>query len=88
MDTIFRLYTEDVKRTETVELVGRYFTGFTVFDSEGVYKKNRELSTVVEIIGMSNQAHIVRFIAKVLAQQNNQESVLLTISPIRAEFVS
>lgn len=88
MNMIYRIQTEDKDRAGILELVGRYFPGFTVQSAIGYYKGVREPSVSIEVMAPSSRAHVVRFICKVIAQCNNQECVLLASYPVNGEFVS
>lgn len=85
---IYRLYTEDIDRNNIINLVSRYYPGFNVREAEGYYKGLMEKAIVIELVAMGSQAHVIRFLAKAIAQMNRQECVLVTSQPCKAEFVS
>lgn len=84
----YRLYTEDINRKGIVDRVSKYFPGFNIREAEGYYKGQGEKAIVIELVAMSSQAHVVRFLGKVIAQMNRQECVLVTSQDCKAEFVS
>lgn len=87
MDMVYRLYTENTGRKEIAELVSKYFVGFTMLDATGYYKGKAEKSIVVELMASDRQSHVVRFLAKVIAQRNNHECVLVTDSQVTGSYV-
>lgn len=86
--TRYRLYTENTDRQAIVARIARYFHGFTITDTIGYYKGRAERSLVIEILADSNYAHIVRFIAKVVCQEQHQECVLVASETTEGKFVS
>lgn len=88
MEMIYRIQTEDKNRAALLDLVGRYFPGFTVQGAIGYYKGVREPSVSIEVMAPSSMSHVLRFICKVITQQNRQECVLLASYPVNGEFVS
>lgn len=88
LNTIYRIQTEDKNRADILALVSRYFPGFTVQSTTGYYKGVQEPSLSIEVMATSSVAHVMRFICKVIAQQNNQECVLLASYPVNGELVS
>lgn len=88
MDKIYRLYTEDIDRESIMQTVSKYFHGFNVQEAEGYYKGNRELALVIELVAPAHMSHVMRFIAKVIAQVNGQDCVLVTEHSVKGEFVN
>ena len=87
MDTIYRLYTEDLQRQKIYNTVSKYFLGFNVRTLQGYYKGTQEQALVIELVSTASMSHVVRFLAKVIGQMNKQECVMVTAQSIKAELV-
>ncbi len=77
MTKVYRIYTEDVNRSGILGIVSNVFDGFTVFQTFGYWKGNRESSLVIEIVGDSSDKSKIRKIAKAIRLVNRQDSVLV-----------
>ena len=73
---VYRLYTEEYPNLR--ELIARYFKGFTLIPTEGVYNGVSENGAVIEIIGSAADLQSVVHLAGDIRQVNAQTSVLVT----------
>lgn len=88
MNMIYTLHTENVGRKGIADMVSKYFQGFSMTDSTGYYKGKAERSVAIVICATVTQAHIIRFLGKLIAQRNNQECVLITAQRVTGEYVN
>lgn len=82
---LYTLYTEDKLGTETI--VGRYFDGFTCYNTRGYWRGVAELSVAIEIVATSADKATVYRLAEDIRRTNRQTSVLVTETNIHATFV-
>lgn len=82
------------KETETLvkSLADSVLTGYTLIETNGVWKGKREDSFILQVIGDSDNPlkvslNEIRVFGAVLREQLNQECVLLTIKKIEVEFI-
>lgn len=87
MNTLYRIYTEDINRNEVLEIVAKYFDAFTVIPCKGAWKGAHESSLIIEIIDSDVIAPKVIYCAETIKYTNKQESVLITKSTIESELV-
>ncbi len=87
MDTIYRIYTEDVNRQTIEDLAAQEFTSYTIIEAAGVWRGTKERSVIIEVIGTSSDKAGVYAVAKQIRGYNNQDAVLVTQAPIIAELV-
>lgn len=87
MDTLYRIYTEDINRETITDLVLEAFSSFTLLTGTGFYVNVTEPTLVVEIVAHANQYANVKGIASKIRDYNKQESVLVTKSTIESELV-
>lgn len=75
-----RIYTEDINREGIEELADSFFGGYSVYETDGVWKGQHEKSLVIEVI-IDNPfpAHIF---AGEIKRLNHQDSVLVTVEEI------
>lgn len=85
---LYRIQTENVNRMWIEETVSKYFKGFTVYNVTGYWQGAREMSLVIEIMGDVAIYNVVRFLGKVIAQHNVQDTVLVSCRPCEGEFVN
>lgn len=87
--TKYRILTEDNNRKAIAALVSSRFGGFTMFPAIGYWKGQQENSLVIEILADSlpEVEEAVRGIVTAIKRVNSQESVLLEITEVRAEFL-
>lgn len=80
--TVYRLYTEDTRRNETIALVKRYFEGATLHYSIGLDARTQatdENAVTIEIVTSKPDAlQRVLDLAGDIREQNSQVSVLIT----------
>ncbi len=75
---IYKVYTEDTAfRPRIVELISKYFDGFTMTSGSGFWKGLGELSLTIEIIGVYADKSKVLKLAAEIKILNKQESVLV-----------
>jgi len=73
---LYRIYTENVRYTETVTLIKSYFpNGFTLITGTGYYEGGSEHSLIIDIITDSEQ-HVYD-LAWDIMKDNKQETVLV-----------
>jgi len=84
-----RIYTEDLGDYRADSILEKYFDGFTVFPSEGVWKGTKEHSICFEILTAEDQdLEKAKSCAKEIKLVNKRECVLVTWEKsIVAEFV-
>lgn len=82
MNTLYRIYTEDVNRAWIVAYVGAAFQSFTLIPASGVWQYIIEQSLIIEIIGTAEDAIAVRGTAQGIKAHNKQDAVLITKSNI------
>lgn len=89
MNTLYRIYTEDINRDSIIRLCSDTFESFTVLHGTGVWNGNHENSLVVEVIGHYSptlQLDIC-LVARGIKELNNQQAILVTKSKIDGELV-
>ena len=84
MTTRYRLYTE--RFPNIAEITARYFDGFSIVESVGYWQGIAELSVIVEIITSESNRWRIDALREFIKTANNQQSVMLTIEPVTAEF--
>jgi hypothetical protein len=75
MNTVFRIYTEDVNRDEIIRLTGKKFDSFTLQPTTGYSQGKPEKSIVLEIVEAKKKD--VTAVAKQIRGLNGQKSVLV-----------
>lgn len=83
----YRIYTEDLNRSEITAIVAETFDGFTIFDADGVWEGKSECSMVIEVILLYDALPMLKRLAKRIKEHNDQKSVLLTQDIIGGEFL-
>jgi hypothetical protein len=83
MNTLYRIYTEDVHRDTIVRTVAARFQGFTVLTAQGYWDGTAESSVVVEIVGTAADRDNVHAAARAIKLHNSQQAVLVTESEIQ-----
>lgn len=82
--------TKVVDKAEAMEIVGRYYKGFTVTEALGLWMGNIENSIIIEVIleveGIGFYGHNAQQVSKFLAEELKQDSVLYTITNIKANL--
>ncbi len=79
--SIYRIYTEDKNRKDTIKLMGDYFTNFTILHGSGYWHGELETTIVFEIVDDGQRARLdesVKAAAAAILTLNNQASVLVT----------
>src|ERR1035437_6640041 len=76
---LYRLYTENTYPIgKTQELIGRYFDGFTLYLTTGVYLGIIESGLVIEVVATTADLQAIVHLAGDIKVQNYQSSVLIT----------
>lgn len=83
---MFRILTEDVNETKTLEIVSRYFPGFTAYHALGYWEGKPEASLIVEVSTYDRVS--VMEVAREIRIYNNQTSVLVQDIPSTDTFVT
>ena len=83
---MYRIYTEDVNRTEVYAILDSHVTGYTILDATGSWKGTRERSICIELIDVSPAT--VTAIARTIRAFNRQESVMIVVVPESHVFIT
>ena len=75
MNTVYRIYTEDLNRSKIMRLASKTFDSFTLQPTTGYYRGNPEKSIVLEIV--EAQQSEVTALANAIRQLNGQKSVVI-----------
>jgi hypothetical protein len=75
MNTVYRIYTEDLNRSKIMRLASKTFDSFTLQPTTGYYRGNPEKSIVLEIV--EAQQSEVTALANAIRRLNGQKSVLI-----------
>ena len=94
---LYQIYTEDKNFKDVEAIVAKEFSGFSIILASGFYKGTEEEALIIEIIGdLAVEASVdhlryelekVRRVAKLIKEFNEQESVLLTVSSIKVDYI-
>ncbi len=94
---LYQVYTEDKNYKDVEKIVAKEFSGFSIILADGFYKGVEEAAFIIEIIGdLATQASVddlryelerVRRVAKLIKEKNRQESVILTVTDIKVEYI-
>ncbi len=75
---LYRIITEDIskfKTEKTIDLVSKFFRGFTVIKATGFWNGRAEDSLIIEI--QTDNKTDVLWLANQIKLQNNQDSILI-----------
>jgi hypothetical protein len=80
----YRIYTEHKANLD--KIVSKWFDNYTRYIGHGVYKGDKELSAVIEIICEDKPTYSinVKMLCTEIKRQNKQECVLLTVEDVRS----
>lgn len=84
---LYRIFTEDKNRDGIEGTVTKVFDGFTILTGRGYWRGISEPCLVIEVIGVANDLDAVLRIADRIKEQNEQDSVAITESPVRLRTV-
>jgi hypothetical protein len=94
---LYQIYTEDKNYKVVEEVVSDEFSGFSIIQANGFYKRVEEDALIIEIIGdlptcasadnLRYELERVRRVAKLIKERNKQEVVILTVTTIKYEEV-
>lgn len=74
---LYRIYTEDTNRETIVQIVSRWFDGFTLIETTGYYKGVKENGLIIEVISEDlTDALKIQAIEQSIIRENGQECVL------------
>ena len=74
---IYKVYTEYKNTLQVIELISKYFDGFTILSGFGFWKGERESSLIIEITGdYADKSKVLKLAAEIKIL-NKQESVLV-----------
>ena len=85
---LYRILTEDInplKTEKTIELVNKFFGGFTLIKGIGYWQEKPENCLIFEI--QTDDKKDVFWLANQIKLQNNQESVLIQEIKSTAKFI-
>jgi len=74
---LYRIFTENVNRKKIEGIVTERYIGYTIMNSTGMWKGQKEKSLVIEICTDKAEDAKVDWIAKAIKRENNQEAVLV-----------
>jgi hypothetical protein len=86
IQSIHRLYTEDIRSESIIRTVAEAFENFTLQPTTGFYKGHAEASIIIEIIG-AEESQIKSLAARIRAI-NGQKSVLILSAKCRVERIA
>jgi hypothetical protein len=75
MNTVYRIYTENLNRSKIIRLASKTFDSFTLQPTTGYYRGKPEKSIVLEIVEAQQSA--VTALANAIRRLNGQKSVLI-----------
>jgi len=74
---LYRIITENINKAKIIELITKYFDGFTLIEGQGYWRGKSEKTLIIEI--MTTGCISVKRLASRIKSLNNQESVLIQI---------
>ena len=78
----YKIYTENRKLKWIRSVLNEYFSGYTIYKTEGFWQGKREKSLTIEIICPDDEFRFtelkIQTLCKMLKGYNQQESVLVT----------
>jgi len=84
---MYRLFTENKRKKWICELIAEKFSGFTVFETVGYWRRKKEKSLCIEILTDSPAAAIfISNICKAICGYNKQESVMVQKLDVKTYF--
>jgi len=83
----YNLFTENKNLSEIESIVNFYFIGYTIIKAIGYYKGIKEKSIIIKILGDKKDIQKINLIIKSIKILNRQESILLTIRKLEAQFL-
>jgi len=85
MQTVYRIYTEEMNVRAIKDILNLRFDGYTLFYGIGVWKGKQENNLTIEII--TDKIISVYESARQIKKLNNQEAVLVTVAKIEGNLV-
>jgi hypothetical protein len=83
---LFRIYTEDKNYDSVIlPILNVNIDGFSVYRGEGFWKGTKEKSLLIEVY--TKDKNLIRLIAERIKRGNWQESVLVTETECKIEFL-
>lgn len=79
MNTLFRIYCEDVNRERMEEILSASLENFTIIPATGYYKGIKEKAVVIEVFDVYEQE--IAHVSQMLANGLNQELVIYVEQP-------
>lgn len=74
---LYRICTENVNQNKIEKIVSKLFDGFTIVKGTGFWKRQKENSLIVEIVGDESDLNKVKSIASEIKVINDQDAVLV-----------
>jgi len=87
MNKLYRIFTEHKNSDKIVEIVNKYFEGYTLLNGIGYWQGVPEQSLVIEIIGTEKDAARVELVAYEIKKANVQEAVLIQETNVAGQLV-
>lgn len=74
---LYRIVTENINKARIIELITKYFDGFTLIEGQGYWRGKSEKTLIIEI--MTTGCISVKRLTSCIKVLNSQESVLIQI---------
>lgn len=85
MNTLYRLFTENVNKEWICQCISRHFPGFTLLEGIGYWEGQGERSLCIEIV--TEDADKVRIISHAIKEHNKQDSILVQKISIEGKLI-
>lgn len=89
--TVYRIYTEDKNRIETLRLVSDNFTNFCFFTGMASWHGKLESTIIFEIVDDGQLVQVfkwLKILCKQIAELNQQDEILLTETKADIRFLN
>ena len=84
-DTLYRIFTEDVKVANIQRILAEYKLDHTLIHGQGCFEGTAEFSLIIEIVGHSRAK--IDAVALAIGRANHQQSVLVQAIPCQTAFI-
>ena len=85
METLYRIFTENVNKWWIAECVSRHFQGFTLLEGIGYWEGASENSLCIEIV--TDDWAKVRIVSQAIKDHNKQQAILVQKIAIEGKLV-
>ena len=89
----YTLYTENKNIKSIKGILNLFYQGYTIINTQGYWRGKKENSLKIEVITEKTKKDLIynkialNCIIKTIKKINNQQSILLTIENIKADFL-